>query len=189
MLEQILQADRWFFKLINSGLANPVFDWVCPYIRTQEIWYPVYALLIFFLIKQYKKQSWLIIVTAAVMIACTDQFSANLIKGLFMRTRPCLEPLLQGQVRHLIESCRGYSFISAHATNHFALAVFMSYYFKAYGKWVQPLLLFWAFSIAFSQVYVGVHYPADVIVGGLVGWLFGAAFGKYLLKFVAINRA
>ena len=90
-----------------------------------------------------------------------------------MRIRPCSEPNLQGLVRHLVPSCNGFSFISAHATNHFALALFFIFYFKHVGKWVISVALFWAFAIAFSQVYVGVHYPLDILSGAILGLLIG----------------
>lgn len=185
-METILQYDRAWFLFINSTLANPFLDWLCPVLRNQSTWYVLYALIIWGFYKYYKIETWKILLVIALMITVSDQFSANLVKNTFMRLRPCNEPNLQGLVRHLIPSCNGYSFISAHATNHFALALFFIFYFKHVSKWVIPIALFWAFSIAFSQVYVGVHYPLDVLCGAMVGSLFGAAFAKYSLKFIKI---
>jgi undecaprenyl-diphosphatase len=183
MLQQLLDLDRRFFIAINNGLANPVLDFLTPYLRTQEIWYPLYAVFLFFIIKEYGKQSWKIILAIILLLVVSDQFSANLVKGTFMRLRPCAEPSLQGITRHLIERCAGYSFMSAHATNHFALAMFFSFCFQK-QKWLLPTMLFWAFAISFSQVYVGVHYPLDVIAGACTGALFGVAFSRYVFKYI-----
>lgn len=185
-METILQYDRSWFLFVNNTLANSFLDWLCPVLRNQSTWYVFYAAIIYFFYKNYKKETWKILLVIALMITVSDQFSANLVKNTFMRIRPCSEPTLQGLVRHLVPSCNGYSFISAHATNHFALALFFIFYFKHIGKWVIPVALFWAFSIVFSQVYVGVHYPLDVFFGALVGSLFGAAFARYSLKFIKL---
>lgn len=187
MLDSLLEIDKQAFIFVNNGLANSFFDTICPIIRKQEIWYPFYLLFVVFVIKNYKAESWKILLAIGLMIVVTDQFSANLVKHTFMRIRPCAEPSLEGITRHLIASCNGYSFMSAHATNHFALAIFIPYFFKA-QKWLLPLLLFWAFMICFSQVYVGVHYPLDVMAGAATGILFGIAFSRYVTKFIAIKE-
>ncbi len=183
MLEQFLHIDRQVFLFINNRLANPFLDWLCPYLRMQETWYVFYLVLFYFLVRKYKKLTIWFVLAIALMIFCSDQFSANLVKNTFQRIRPCSATELQGMVRHLIESCRGYSFISAHACNHFAIAVFFSKVLQL-GKVYWTLFLVWASSIAFAQVYVGVHYPADVLIGGLCGVLFGLAFSNYTLKYI-----
>jgi undecaprenyl-diphosphatase len=185
MLDQLLSLDRSLFLGVNNGLSNPFLNSLCLILRNQATWYPMYAIFNYFLIKQYKVESWKILLAAGLMVLLSDQFSANLVKNTFMRLRPCAEPLLAGKVLHLTGSCNGYSFISAHATNHFAVAIFLAYCFRTL-KWLLPVLLFWAFSIAFSQVYVGVHYPLDVTIGAACGILFGVAFSRYVFKFVKI---
>lgn len=187
MLDEILQIDRWLFILFNVKLANPLFDMVMPFLRTQEIWYPLYLVLLILLYRQYKVKSIYVILTLALLIVCSDQFSANLVKNLFKRVRPCNAEDLAGITRHLIESCRGYSFISAHATNHFAIAAFFSVFFKSMHKSIPFAFYIWAAFIAYAQVYVGVHYPFDVITGALVGTLFGSTFAKYLNKYLVNN--
>lgn len=183
MLDSLLLWDRNAFIAVNNGLANSFFDFICPWIRSQELWYPLYLVFIILLIRKYKIDSWKILLAVTLMVIATDQFSANLVKNTFMRIRPCAEPSLQGITRHLIESCNGYSFMSAHATNHFAVAVFIPWFFRP-NRWLWPLLLFWAFAIAFSQVYVGVHYPLDVIAGAFTGVLFGMTFSRYVGKYL-----
>ncbi len=163
-------------------MANPFLDWLCPILRNQKTWYILYVFFVYLIIKKYKKQSWKPLFAATLMVFCADQFSAHLVKNTFERIRPCAEPSLQGITRHLISSCNGYSFISAHATNHFAVAVFIPFFIFNNSKWFLLLLLFWAFCISFSQVYVGVHYPLDVFVGALVGCLFGFSFSRYTNK-------
>lgn len=187
MLSSLLEFDRAAFLAINNGLSHPWLNTICLVFRNQSTWYPMYAVVIYFLVRTYKKESWKILLAAALMVIATDQFSANLVKNTFMRLRPCVEPLLAGKLIHLTGSCNGYSFISAHATNHFAVAVFISFWFMK-QNWLLPILLFWASFIAFSQVYVGVHYPLDVLVGGAVGSLFGVAFSRYVNKFVTIQK-
>lgn len=119
------------------------------------------------------------------MVLCSDQLSSHLIKPWVMRLRPCCEPLLRGKIHHLIESCNGYSFVSAHAANHFALAYFFVHLFHyANSRWLT-LFYFWAFAIAFSQVYVGVHYPLDVFCGAILGLIIGRIF--YFLSFLFVG--
>lgn len=183
-MEEILALDKQWFLAINNGLACPFLDWLCPILREQATWYLPYALIVYYFYKHYGINTWKIILVVSLMIFISDQFSANLIKKTFMRIRPCNEPGLQGMVRHLISSCNGYSFVSAHAANHFALALLLIYYFKHISLWVIPVAILWACIISFSQIYVGVHYPLDVICGGLIGGLFGISFAKYSLKYI-----
>jgi undecaprenyl-diphosphatase len=91
---------------------------------------------------------------------------------------------MEGMVRHLIDSCNGYSFTSNHATNHFAIGIFIAFYMARFFKGSWALAISWAAAISFSQVYIGIHYPLDVIVGGLLGSLFGIAFARYTSRFV-----
>ncbi len=173
MFEVLNHIDQQFFIAINSGMQNSFLDMVCPIIRNQKTWYLLYALIIFFLYKKFKINSLWILLSAVVLVLISDQLSANLIKNLVQRIRPCNNPSMQSQIHLLVNCGKGYSFVSAHATNHFAIAVFMMLFFKEYKKWLFPIALLWASAIAFSQVYVGVHYPFDVIAGALLGTTLG----------------
>jgi undecaprenyl-diphosphatase len=187
MIEQIIQLDKTAFIAINNGLSNSFFDWLCPILRNQSTWYLLYVVFIYFIIKLYEKESWKILLGIALMILCSDQFSV-FVKNTFERLRPCHDLIMRQNLHLLVNSCGGkYGFISSHATNHFAIAVFVSFFLKSYSRILLPVLIFWAFSISFSQVYVGVHYPLDVLVGAVIGSLFGFVFSKYTNKYIHIE--
>jgi undecaprenyl-diphosphatase len=134
----------------------------------------------------YGKQALWIAIGAALLVLISDQFSANLVKNTFERLRPCNDPILKTKV-HLLTYCGGgYSFMSAHATNHFAIAVYFSMLFKKRLPSMLPYALIWAASIALSQVYVGVHYPFDVICGAITGCVFGYLASLFVIKKIEI---
>jgi len=165
------ELDTQLFFFANHQLANVVFDWLCPLLRNKFTWVPFYlAATVYLFIKHSYKALWLI-AAAALTVLLADQISSSLIKPLFERLRPCNEPAMREQVRLLVKCGSGYSFVSSHAANHFGIAsVFVFFFRKTY---LSIALLLWAFSIAFAQVYVGVHYPFDVLVGGAIGFAIG----------------
>lgn len=173
MLETLKQIDTDWFLAINNGWQNAFMDWLCPWLRQPKTWIPLYALAIWFSWKMFGKQMVWVLLGAGLLILISDQFSANLVKNTFERLRPCNDPFLKNKV-HLLTYCGGgYSFMSAHATNHFAIAVYFSMLFKMRLPRMLPYALIWAASIALSQVYVGVHYPFDVICGAITGSIIG----------------
>lgn len=175
MIQELIDIDIRWFKAIHNGLANDLFDHLMPIIRNKLTWIPLYVVFLVYAIKKYGKRSWVVVLASILTIVVADQVSAGLIKESVERLRPCNEPLLQSYIRRLVDCGSGYSFISAHATNHFAIAVLFTWFFKSINRWkgFNYLFFIWAGSIAFAQVYVGVHYPFDVIVGMMVGVLIG----------------
>lgn len=173
MIESLHQFDVDLFLSIHRGLSNSFFDWLMPLMRNRYFWAPLYLFIIIFCVKQYKRKGWLIIGMLLLTFAMGDLSASRLIKNSVMRIRPCNEVTLTNDIIHRVECGSGYSFPSAHATNHFAIAVFLIFVF--YDKWkaILPLALGWAFVISFAQVYVGVHYPVDVIAGAILGSLIG----------------
>jgi undecaprenyl-diphosphatase len=137
MIERIIQLDKSLFVAINNGLSNPFLDWLCPIIRNQSTWYLLYAIFLYYIIKLYKRKLENIVRYSFNDFSFRIRFSANLVKNTFQRIRPCAEPSLNGITHHLISSCNGYSFISAHATNHFAIAIFISIVLKSYSQWLR----------------------------------------------------
>ncbi|MHA4896407.1 phosphatase PAP2 family protein [Pedobacter sp. PWIIR3] len=173
MIESLHQFDVDLFLSIHRGLSNPFFDWLLPLMRNRYFWAPLYLFIVIFCVKAYKKKGWYIIGMLLFTFAMGDLLASRLIKNTVMRIRPCNEITLTNDIIHRVECGSGYSFPSAHATNHFAIAVFLIFVF--YDKWkaILPLALGWAFIISFSQIYVGVHYPIDVIAGTILGTLIG----------------
>lgn len=172
--EWIKDWDQQLFLLINRQWNLSWLDTLLPIWREANTWLPLYLFLILFVVINFPSKAFSWILTAIITFAISDQLSSSLLKPFFARLRPCNDPELVGMVRLLLPNCgSGYSFTSSHATNHFAFAVFIFITMgQVLGKW-KWAFLFWAASVAYAQVYVGVHYPIDVLVGGLLGTLIG----------------
>jgi len=173
MLETLIQWDQWLFHLINNDWHYGFLDEMMPLWREKKFWIPMYLLLAGYSLYKYRLKGLFFILAAVLTIAIADPISSQLIKKNVKRDRPCREVSLQKEVKLLIHCGGGYSFTSSHATNHFALGVFL---FLTIGRLLRSwrwLFLLWAASIAYGQVYVGVHYPLDILAGALVGSLIG----------------
>ena len=177
----ILQFDRGFCRLINATWQNTFFDWLMPFLRIPAFWVPLYIFLLVFIILNVKKNAGLLILFTLITITLTDQVSSSLIKPFFHRLRPCADEAIAAWHRSLINCPINSSFTSSHAVNHFGLAMFFYFTLKEYlGKYAS-LFFVWAFAICYAQVYVGVHYPLDVICGGILGCMLGY-FTAFLYK-------
>ena len=175
MWQKILQFDRALFEKINSDWTNPLFDAVMPFVRHHLHWAPLYLFLLIFLIINYK-HNWLWwVVFFLATVALTDMTGTYIFKHNFQRLRPCNDPEMIDRVRHLLDRCGGYSFISNHAANHFGMGTFFYFTFRTQLKNWAWIGLAWAALIAYAQVYVGIHYPSDVLAGALLGVVFGTA--------------
>ncbi len=142
------------------------------------VWIPLYLFFFFLAYKQVGKHIWLVALAALVLIVLSDQLSNHAFKNVFLRYRPCHNLLIQAQV-HLNSSCGGtYGFVSSHAANTFALAMFLFLFFKNKIKYVGILVFVWASFVSYSRIYNGLHYPADVAVGGILGMGIGVLVFK-----------
>jgi len=173
MLEALELADQQLVVFLN-GLNAPWLDPIMAWITGKKEWFPCYALLIGWIFWKYKwKQGLLILVFIAITIALADRFASGFCKPFFERLRPCHEPSLATVVHIVNGKCGGkFGFISSHAANTFGVAMFFFLLGRKDAKWLRWLFL-WAAVVSYSRVYVGVHYPADILVGGLTGILWG----------------
>ena len=172
-MNQLLQLDQELFLLINRGLAHPLLDALLPAMRNMWLWAPLYLFFIAWLSINFGKKGWIVVGLVLLTFACTDMISSSFIKPHVDRLRPCNDPDLAEYVRLLVKCGGGKSFTSSHATNHFGLAMFLGVVLKPFFKPALFLLLLWAGTISLAQVYVGVHYPLDVIAGALLGSSIG----------------
>ncbi|WP_411274928.1 phosphatase PAP2 family protein [Daejeonella sp.] len=180
MLEQLNRLDQEIFFFINHCLSNNFFDWLMPLLRNRYFWIPLYLFMAVFFVRNFGLKGWLILIFIALTFGFTDYFSSSILKPAFERLRPCNDSLIKADVNSLIPCGTGFSLPSSHAANHFALAIFLIVVFYNNWKPIIPLSIIWALSISFAQVYVGVHYPFDVIFGAIVGGSIGYVFGTIL---------
>lgn len=162
---------------INHGLSNAFFDWLMPILRNPYTWSPLYLFIIVFCIRNYGKRGVLVIFFLLLTFGMTDSLSSSVIKKSVKRIRPCNDIELKEEINVLVRCGSGYSFTSSHAANHFAIALTLIMIFYHRWRHILWLGLLWAASISIAQVYVGVHYPLDIIGGALLGTAVGVLSG------------
>lgn len=166
--------DRWLFIQLNSRYTNVFFDAVLPFLRNSVFWAPLYIFILVFIALNYGRKGLWWSIGFLCTVAIADMVSSRIFKEGFERLRPCQDPLMYNYVRLLLKQCAGgYSFTSSHAANHFGIGTFVSLtFYPVFGRWVY-LGYLWALFIAYAQVYVGVHYPLDILGGAAIGTLAG----------------
>ncbi|TJZ54871.1 phosphatase PAP2 family protein [Sphingobacterium olei] len=191
MLQQIIELDKEIFLIINQGMSNLAFDWLLPILRNPYTWAPLYLFLIIFFIKNYGRFGIAIVLCTLINFGISDGISSHLIKKTVKRLRPCNDIEFKHDINLRVRCGSGYSFTSSHATNHFAMAFFWIVLFRRRWKHTLWLSITWAALISISQIYVGVHYPFDIlcgaIFGALIGILNGNLFVRLLPKFANEN--
>ena len=172
--EHLKLWDQWLFIKINSAWTNDFLNSVMPWWRDSNTWIPLYLFLALFAIMNFGWKVWPWIVFFIVTVSLTDQLSANLIKNFVQRPRPCNDEDFMINVHALLGGCSPtFSFPSSHATTHFGMAWFLYMTMKQYFKKWSYLFFIWAATIAYGQVYVGIHYPLDVLGGAIIGSFIG----------------
>lgn len=180
MLDQLIEQDEALFLFLNN-LGTETWDRLWLIITNKLTFVPLYALLLFVVYKKLGFKTLLLLtIVIAAMITFTDQIT-NLFKYVLVkRPRPCREEDLQPIMRFIAERCGRYGFFSGHAANSMAAAIFGGMLLKPYYKKLIFILILWSMIVAYSRIYVGVHYPLDIICGMLFGAIAG--FGFYKLQ-------
>jgi undecaprenyl-diphosphatase len=176
-LNAILDWDQKLFLYLNS-FHNDFWDTIMLLITRKETWIPLFAVILYFVIKNYRAKAILIILALAVLVLAADQLS-GLMKIAFQRLRPVHDPAIESLVHNVLRKGGLYGFVSSHAANSVAILVFTSALFKRRSYFIMMLL--WTVAFVYSRIYSGVHYPLDIIGGALLGWGVGYGLNKLLL--------
>jgi undecaprenyl-diphosphatase len=178
MIENLEKIDKNLFLFINSH-HNPLWDNIMWLVSNKFFWIPFYAILLFILIKKYRNSWLLLLLIIAITVLITDQTSV-LIKNIVARYRPCHNLQLQNIVHIVKNHCGGmYGFVSSHSANSFGIATLI-YILMKRNDWL--LMYLWAILIGYSRIYLGVHYPFDVLGGAFLGIAAGIITGYIFLK-------
>lgn len=177
-MNSLSDIDTDLFLFLN-GLHASWLDKVMIAVTQMWIWAPLYLLLIYWTVKQYGKRCWWVFLAVGVVVLCSDQLSAHVCKPLFQRLRPCYNPDLQDLI-YLPKGMAGgrFGFVSSHAANTFAVAAFLTPVLRNYRLWLGIVLYLWAFISSYSRIYLGFHYPGDIICGAILGILVGLILWK-----------
>lgn len=182
ILDLLKSWDKDLFLFLN-GMHSPLWDYSMTLFTLTPTWTLFYGTILIIIINKYNKKSLFIIFALALLILCADQFS-GILKHTIQRLRPSNDPII-GQLTHIFFKKGGeFGFVSAHAANTFAIATFTSLLFKnrRYALFIFP----WAIMISYSRVYLGVHYPGDILGGAVLG--IGVGIGIYKLLKYAESR-
>lgn len=191
MLDKLIEYDVELLIFLNN-LGNPTWDnfWL---VVTDELTFsPLYLFLLILIYRKFGLKIMLLsIVTIVLLITFTDQIT-NVFKSTFQRTRPCRTEGVMEHIRFIAERCGKYGFFSAHSSNSMAGAVFGGLLLRPYYKNLIFILLFWSALVAYSRIYVGVHYPLDIVCGlafgALSGFGFYKLFGFVIKKYLPTNN-
>ena len=181
-MEEIILEDKQAMIFLNN-LGSSTFDPFWILVSEKWFWIPLYIIFLYFLYKNFNKKSlFYILLFVALGITASDQI-ANIFKFGFERLRPCHDPSLEGLLREV--KCGGkFGFYSAHSSNSFFVATYLTILLGKKIKQLPYFLFVWAAIVAYSRVYLGMHFPGDIIIGAIMGILLALFFGTLARKVI-----
>ena len=173
VIDELVRIDHKLWYWMHGTARAGWLDSIIPLVRNQYFWAPLYLFLLLLALinRQWRGLLWCLGFLLAFALA--DHISAFILKPLIGRIRPCNDPAMAGALHLLVPCGGGLSFPSSHASNHFAMATFTAWTLGRSRPWVWWPMMAWGFIVAYGQVYVGVHYPGDVLGGAVLGLLLG----------------
>ncbi|HEV2483253.1 MAG TPA: phosphatase PAP2 family protein [Puia sp.] len=193
LLKWLEHLDKTLFVLIQHDSDHSVLDVIMPVFREPLTWIPLYVFMLIYAFRMGKRRAdpgaayghgagsskaWAFIGLTLLTFAVTDSVTAQILKPMFGRLRPCHDPELQPYLRALVDCGGLYSMPSNHAANHFGLAAFWYFSIREVTGRKWRWLWVWAALICYAQVYVGKHYPFDILVGAIFGTLTGLGMSR-----------
>lgn len=183
MYESLVNFDRNLFMALNS-LHSPLMDTVMWWVADRFIWIPFYILLAYFLYRKFGQQAIIMILFASVLILLSDQISV-MIKNIFERERPCHDPIISLMVHTVNNKCGGkFGFVSSHAANTMAVFTYLLLLTRNVNRYVTFVTGLWVLLVGYCRIYLGVHYPADIFGGWMIG-IFAAVVTYLLYRLVS----
>jgi len=184
MFDKLIDLDKQAFVFLN-GLGSDTFDHLWLYITNEAYWTPLFLLIFYALQKKigWRNFGFYLLVTALLVLVC-DQ-TTNIFKDYFQRLRPCNDEEIKSIIR-IVKTSNTFSFFSGHAANSMASTVFSYLLLKKYYKYSYMLFMF-PLIFAYSRIYLGLHFPSDILIGYLVGAIFGFTCYNLFLKYISKN--